>query len=123
FMRKTNAAEAAVATRINNMESQIFIADHLCLLDNGGTQYLIGCHARGAGFAFVHPLGKILQYHFTNDRVGIENPADAFKFPSAGMIDLSIHQGQLIVYFFEHFLPYFQTVTLSGWALGNYFPA
>ena len=29
LMRKANAAETAVATRINNMESQIVIADHL----------------------------------------------------------------------------------------------
>jgi len=56
------------------------------------------------------PLAPVSHlFTFTNDRVGIENPADAFKFPSAGMIDLSIHQGQLVVYLFAHFLvvPFF----------------
>ena len=115
FVHQTDATEGVVATRIDDMKGQVIITEHLRLLNNRGTQNLISCHALDVGLLFLHPLAKILQYNFTNDRICIENPTDAFKFPGTGMIDLGIHQGHLVVNFFSHFLlvPFFVLEIIS----------
>jgi hypothetical protein len=95
------------------MKGQLFIAETEHLLDDAGTQHLLGRHAVcSASAPSFLSLAKVLQNQFAYDWIVIQNTIYGFQFGSTGMSDSGFHQRHL---FFALF------AVAPAFCLGNIF--
>ena len=79
FIRNADTTEPTITGQVEKMESRLLITVAFNLFDNCSPEDLLCTHPFRPGISAHHVAGKILQNPFVNDRIGVENLADAFQ--------------------------------------------
>ncbi len=115
FISNADTTETSITDRVEKMKSQLLITVAFHLFNDCSPQNLLCTHTLGSGLSMGYVTSKILQNPFVNDRIVIENLADAFQLLGVGMIYAGYGKRHLVFVVFAHFLgtPFSAFVVIS----------